>query len=175
LADDELADDQDLTDFGVDSMLSAMIMQVVQERFDAQISLTALVEHSTLGSLSGHIHGEFFADQEISGQVGGSAERTDAAAGTTSIRLPPELLPINTAGDKQKSFWVHGATGYSTFFQNLSQALGPDFPIYAFQARGTDGYSMPHGLEEMVDYYIDCIRLVQPEGPYVLGGYSFGG
>ncbi|RKZ86643.1 MAG: hypothetical protein DRR19_14710, partial [Candidatus Parabeggiatoa sp. nov. 1] len=30
-------------------------------------------------------------------------------------------------------------------------------------------------FEEMVCHYIQCIRLVQPQGPYCLGGYSSGG
>ncbi|MFI8356847.1 SDR family NAD(P)-dependent oxidoreductase [Streptomyces cyaneofuscatus] len=178
LAEDELDEDRDLKDFGVDSMLSAMIMQVVQEAFDVQVPLTALVDYPTLRSLSTHIHEEFFADQEIGGVLPGRqpsrAGQAPAPDGKQS-RLPAELLPINIGGEGQPSFWVHGATGYSTWFQNLSQALGPDYPLYAFQARGTDGYSMPHTLDEMVDHYIACIRQVQPEGPYVLGGYSFGG
>jgi thioesterase domain-containing protein len=78
-------------------------------------------------------------------------------------------------GRQQHSFWVHGATGYAAWFGNLSNALGPDYPLYAFQARGTDGISMPHTFDEMVDHYLHCIRLVQGSGPYVLGGYSFGG
>ncbi len=178
LAEDELDEDRDLKDFGVDSMLSAMIMQVVQEAFDVQVPLTALVDYPTLRSLSAHIHEEFFAGQEIGGVLPGSqSARTGQALAQDGkqSRLPAELLPINIGGEGQTSFWVHGATGYSTWFQNLSQALGPDYPLYAFQARGTDGYSMPHTLDEMVDHYIDCIRQVQPEGPYVLGGYSFGG
>ncbi|WTD06560.1 alpha/beta fold hydrolase [Streptomyces albidoflavus] len=178
LAEDELDEDRDLKDFGVDSMLSAMIMQVVQEAFDVQVPLTALVDYPTLRSLAAHIHEEFFAGQEIGGVLpsrqaprAGQASAQDGKQG----RLPAELLPIQIGGEGQPSFWVHGATGYSTWFQNLSQALGPDYPLYAFQARGTDGYSMPQTLDEMVDHYISCIRQVQPEGPYVLGGYSFGG
>ncbi|MEZ7002866.1 alpha/beta fold hydrolase [Streptomyces sp. AD55] len=173
LADDELDEDRDLKDFGVDSMLSAMIMQVVQEVFDVQVPLTALVDHPTLRSLAAYVHEEFFADREIGGVVVGHAAAPDPDA--RQNRLPAELLPINTGGGGQPSFWVHGATGYSTWFQNLSQALGPDYPLYAFQARGTDGSSMPQSLDEMVDHYVDCVRQVQPEGPYVLGGYSFGG
>ncbi len=97
------------------------------------------------------------------------AHRLIGGAGT------PELVPVSTGGTGQPSFWVHGASGYANGFDELSRALGPDYPLYAFQARGTDGYSMPHLLEEMVDHYVSCVRMVQPHGPYVLGGYSFGG
>lgn len=169
----ELEDDRPIQDYGVDSMIGAMVLQTIQEEFDVQLPLTALAEHSTLSALSAYIHEEFFAGQQLTGVVKTSA--TPTSTSSKGDRLPPELLPINTDGTKQTSFWVHGATGYSTWMQNLSEALGSDYPLYAFQARGTDGVSMPQSLDEMVDHYVHCIRLVQSEGPYVIGGYSLGG
>ncbi|MPZ78879.1 MAG: SDR family NAD(P)-dependent oxidoreductase [Actinophytocola sp.] len=176
LDDDELDENRSLANLGVDSIVSAMIMQVVQEEFDIQVPLTALVDHPTLRLLSAYVHQEFFADKEIGGVLAGREPRAGRAGSEGSQnRLPAELLPISVGGSGQPSFWVHGATGYSTWFQNLSQALGPAYPLYAFQAKGTDGRSMPHSLEEMVAHYLDCIRRVQPHGPYFIGGYSFGG
>ncbi|WP_020480252.1 SDR family NAD(P)-dependent oxidoreductase [Nocardiopsis kunsanensis] len=177
LEEGELDDDRDLQDFGVDSMLSAMIMQTVQEELDVQLPLTALVDHPTVRSLARYIFEEEFEGRDPEYLAGAAAGQ--GAAGASARKqgntLPPEILPINTRGEGQTSFWVHGATGYSTWFQELSDMLGPDYPLYAFQAKGTDGRSMPHSLEEMVDHYVECVRMVQPEGPYVLGGYSFGG
>ncbi len=173
LADDELDEDRELQDFGVDSIVSAMIVQVVQSELDVEIPLTALVEHPTLRRLSRYIFDDCLDGVTPAGLGGGGAPATRSR--DSSGGLPPELLPINIDGTRQRSFWVHGATGYSTWFQNLSEALGPEYPLYAFQAKGTDGYSMPQGLDEMVDHYVDCIRKVQPHGPYVIGGYSFGG
>jgi acyl transferase domain-containing protein/SAM-dependent methyltransferase len=183
LSEEELEEDRDLQEFGVDSMLSAMIMQAAQEKFGSQLSLTAIADHPTLRSLAGYIYQESFAGQEQAepqarrkkGRAGQGASGAPAAAASKQVKLPPELLPINMKGTRQASFWVHGAAGYSAWFQNLSDALGPEYPLYAFQARGTDGHSMPQMLDEMVDHYVHCIRLVQPKGPYVLGGYSFGG
>jgi len=171
LSDDELEDGRDLKDFGVDSILSAMIMQVVQEKFGVQVSLSALVDHPTLAQLAKHIFVDVLdgVAPEVAG-VTSPAPRKD-----TGLRFPPELLPINTQGTGQTSFWVHGAAGYSSWFDGLSRALGPEYPLYAFQARGTDGHSMPQLMDEMAEHYVTCIRMVQPEGPYVIGGYSFGG
>jgi thioesterase domain-containing protein/SAM-dependent methyltransferase/acyl carrier protein len=176
LTEDAFDDDQPLQDFGVDSILGAMVVQVVQVEFDIQMPVTALIEYPTLRRLSGYIHTEFFQGREPS--AGGAAveRRMDRDRGRDDQdRLPPELIPISVGGTRQPSFWVHGAAGYSTEVQTLPQALGPDYPVYAFQAKGTDGHSMPHTLDEMVDHYVDCIRRVQPKGPYVIGGYSFGG
>ncbi|MEK8018249.1 MAG: alpha/beta fold hydrolase, partial [Candidatus Parabeggiatoa sp.] len=82
---------------------------------------------------------------------------------------------INTSGHYQPSFWVHGILGFANDFYRLAAILGPDYPVYAFQARGLDGKQMPLMFEEMVSHYIQCLRLVQPQGPYCLGGLSMGG
>lgn len=96
-------------------------------------------------------------------------------APTKRKRLPPEIFPINLKGDKLPMFCVHGAPGFGTFFTNLSKALGKDYPFYAFQAKGIDGKSIPQQFYEMVDHYIECMFAVQKDGPYIIGGYSFGG
>ena len=60
-------------------------------------------------------------------------------------------------------------------FRDLAQHLG-DRPFYGLQARGIDGQFDPHTrIEEMAAEYVAAIRRVQPEGPYLLGGYSGGG
>ncbi len=49
-------------------------------------------------------------------------------------------------------------------------------PVYGIRARGLDPYQEPHTrVEAMAEYYIDHIRLEQPNGPYALVGHSFGG
>jgi len=57
----------------------------------------------------------------------------------------------------------------------LAQRLGPDQPFYGLQAVGLDGESEPHTrIEDMAAHYIKVVQSVQPRGPYVLGGHSFG-
>jgi acyl carrier protein len=43
-------------------LLGAMIVQVVQDEFDIQMPMTALIEHPSLRQLSAFIHNEFVAD-----------------------------------------------------------------------------------------------------------------
>src|SRR5260370_14205079 len=54
--------------------------------------------------------------------------------------------------------------------------MGTDQPFYALQPQGLDG-KRPclTSVTEMAERYIREIRRVQPEGPYRIGGYSFGG
>lgn len=62
------------------------------------------------------------------------------------------------------------------YFQALTQYLGPEQPFYGLQPRGLDGESEPHTrVEDMAAHYIEAIQAMQPQGPYLLGGHSFGG
>jgi thioesterase domain-containing protein len=49
-------------------------------------------------------------------------------------------------------------------------------PVIGIQARGLDGRDAPHEtVEAMTDEYLTAVKTRQPEGPYFLCGYSFGG
>jgi len=55
-------------------------------------------------------------------------------------------------------------------------SLGSDHPLYGIQARGIlECRQLPQTFEEMVADYIAHIRIVQPNGPYHLLGWSLGG
>jgi thioesterase domain-containing protein len=54
--------------------------------------------------------------------------------------------------------------------------LGPDQPFYGLQAHGLDGTGEPDDtIENMAARYVEALRTVQPNGPYHLGGYCYGG
>jgi thioesterase domain-containing protein len=59
---------------------------------------------------------------------------------------------------------------------NLASRIRVSSPIYAFQARGSDGLAEPHErIEEMAQFHLSDLRQLQPRGPYFLIGYSLGG
>lgn len=62
------------------------------------------------------------------------------------------------------------------FYRDLARRLGSDQPFYGLQIRTVNGVQMPHAsLEEMAAHYLGEVRRLQPEGPYYMGGSSFGG
>ena len=86
------------------------------------------------------------------------------------------LVPIQPQGSRPPFFCIHGLTGDILWFRELGQQLAPDQPLYGIQARGLDGVQAPLArVEEMADLYVQAVRRVQPAGPYLLGGASFGG
>ncbi len=62
------------------------------------------------------------------------------------------------------------------FYRDLAKHLGTDQPFYGIQARRLGGRQIGHStVEEMADFYIKEIKEFQPDGPFFLGGSSFGG
>ena len=86
------------------------------------------------------------------------------------------MVGIQTGGSKRPFFCVHPAGGTVHAFIPLSRRLGPDQPLYGLQAAGLEGEQEPYTrIEDMAARYVEAIRAMQPEGPYMLGGWSLGG
>jgi amino acid adenylation domain-containing protein/FkbH-like protein len=83
------------------------------------------------------------------------------------------LLPIQPKGSRTPLFLVHGAGGDVLWgYANLARHTAPDQPIFGIQA--SDDEEFPT-LEAMAARYVEKVRAFQPNGPYQLGGYCFGG
>ena len=95
----------------------------------------------------------------------------DDSAGASSL-----LVPIQPKGSKPPLFLIHGAGGDVLWgYANLAQHLPPDQPLYGIKSRGQIGLEEFTRLEDMARCYLEAVRRHQPNGPYYLGGYCFGG
>jgi thioesterase domain-containing protein len=71
---------------------------------------------------------------------------------------------------------VHGIGGGVLGYRDLAAFIGLDQPFYGLQAFGQDGRGeFDTSIEAMASRYIDAMRSQQPNGPYRIGGYCFGG
>jgi amino acid adenylation domain-containing protein len=86
------------------------------------------------------------------------------------------LVALKSAGTKPAFFFVHGLGGTVMRFHALARHMAPDQPFLCFQAQGIDG-KLPvlNNVDDMAELHLKYLRKAQPEGPYYLGGYSFGG
>src|SRR3954466_11251371 len=86
------------------------------------------------------------------------------------------IVGIQPKGKRPALFLVHGVGGGMLWgYHNLARELGEEQPIYAFKSRGLDGLEEFTRIEDMAAHYIADLRQFQPQGPYHLGGYCFGG
>jgi thioesterase domain-containing protein/acyl carrier protein len=86
------------------------------------------------------------------------------------------LVPLRASGTRPPLFFMHSHGGNVLEYHALASMLEPDQPVYALQARGLDGNIAPDlTMEKMASLYIEEMRTLQPEGPYYLAGFCFGG
>lgn len=95
----------------------------------------------------------------------------------TEIGGPYErVVPMQTKGTKRPFFFLHGDWTNSSFFcLTLVRELGKDRPFYSLDPYVFDNQPVLPSLEEMAAAHIKSMRVVQPEGPYLLGGFCNGG
>ncbi|MBQ1099160.1 amino acid adenylation domain-containing protein [Streptomyces sp. b94] len=87
------------------------------------------------------------------------------------------VLPVNSVTETEKKpvWFFHGGGGLGWAYFSFATHL-QDRQAYALQARGFNGTEpLAVSVEEMVDDYVARILEVQPEGPYHLIGWSYGG
>jgi thioesterase domain-containing protein len=86
------------------------------------------------------------------------------------------LVAIQPEGSRPPLFLAHPSGGGVLCYRELACHLGPDQPLYGLQDPSLEGDEEPLGdIEAMAARYIATAREAQPHGPYLLGGYSFGG
>jgi len=86
------------------------------------------------------------------------------------------LVAIQARGSKTPFFCVHGGGGGVLWYSDIARHLDPDQPFYGLQSPGFDAEREPlTHIEDMAAHYVTEIRLIQAEGPYLLGGASMGG
>ena len=86
------------------------------------------------------------------------------------------LVTIQPGGSQLPLFLIHGAEGNVLLYRKLAQYLEPNQPVYGFQSKGLSGSEdFLTSIEEMAAHYIKHLSVVQPHGPYRLGGYCLGG
>lgn len=83
------------------------------------------------------------------------------------------LVPLRVSGENPPLFCVHGIGGDVLSFRSLAIHLGEDQPVYGLRAM--DGNVDRFSVEQIAARYIDAMKSAQPEGPFFLAGYSFGG
>ncbi|GAC1398979.1 MAG: hypothetical protein NVSMB49_08130 [Ktedonobacteraceae bacterium] len=138
---------------GGHSLLATRMVNRIEQVFGKKLPLNALFAGPTIEHLA-HV----LEQQE---------EVTDQ-------RSP--FVAIQTSGSKRPFFFLHGDYEGGAFYCiPLAHALGADQPFYALHPFRFDNLLVPPTFEEIASTHIETLRAVQPEGPYLLGGFCGGG
>ncbi|REH01872.1 non-ribosomal peptide synthetase [Flavobacterium aquicola] len=85
------------------------------------------------------------------------------------------LVPIKPTGQKSPLFIIHGAGLNVLNFVNMSKYFDEDQPIYGIQGTAKRYDEWYESIEAMAAHYVEAVVKINPEGPYALAGFSFGG
>jgi aspartate racemase len=142
----------DFFELGGHSLLAVRIIVEIEKLYNRRLPLATLIQAPTVGDLAQVLRKE------------------------RSTPSWSSLVPIRAGGPKTPLFLFHSHGGNVLEYYPLVDLLEADQPVYALQAQGLDGRILrDRSLEDMVKGYVDEIRSLQPEGPYYLGGFCFGG
>jgi natural product biosynthesis luciferase-like monooxygenase protein len=137
-------------DLGGHSLLAVRLFAQIEQALGRKLPLATLFQAPTVAQLAGVLR-----------EKGWSAPWS-------------ALVPIQPHGSRPPFYFVHAHGGNVLGYYDLARHLGADQPFYGLQAQGLSGGDV-HRFEEMAVSYVREVRLLQPHGPYFLGGWCMGG
>nr|WP_017314620.1 non-ribosomal peptide synthetase [Mastigocladopsis repens] len=155
-------------DLGGHSLLAVKLFAQIEKKFGFKLPLATLFSANTIESLAKIICHQ--QEKAVGHQVLSTAHKEGHSTTPWSC-----LVPIQPKGSKPPFFCIHPLGGEILCYRPLALHLGQDQPFYGIQPQGLDGMPPLTRIEDMAALYIKEIKIIQPTGPYFLGGYSLGG
>lgn len=147
----QISIDSDFFALGGRSLLAVQIMTQVAKITGKRLPISTLLNNPTIAKLAAYIN----SDEVTNGW--------------------DSLVAIRQEGSKPPIYIIHGEGLNVLYFNDLAVNMDIDQPVYGLQARGLKGEEAPEVMEEIAANYIREILEQNPDGPYFLAGYSFGG
>ncbi|NPC50740.1 alpha/beta fold hydrolase, partial [Corallococcus exiguus] len=150
---DDVGIHDDFFALGGDSLVALRLLAMISERFGKRLALKEMLTAPTV--------------ELLARKLGGREEGRS---------LPPGVALLQQGTRGPPLFFVHAAGGQPVFYRDLARAIDAGRTAYAFESRGLEPDGPLHtSVDEMATAYLEGLRALQPVGPYLLVGASFGG
>ncbi len=151
-----LSPDDNFFELGGDSLMAVNLVATINEELNLDLKVDSLLTSPTINKIL-----QLYADPDKSKKQ------------VLPFCIVPMKISKKTASPL---FLVHPMGGTTYFYRELVESLDNNISVYAIQAQSLDGASSPKAnIKTLASSYIVHIKKIQPQGPYRLGGSSFGG
>ncbi len=141
----------DFFELGGDSLKALTIIAHIKSEVNPNITLSDLLLHPTIRELA------------AGSREPGRFDKLEC------------IVPLNKCDKEKNIFIIHPLHGMVYQYKDLANLLEDDFNVYGIQARGiVKNSKLPETLDQIVEDYIQQIRAIQENGPYIIAGYCFG-
>lgn len=153
-------------DLGGHSLVAMKVIFTIEQQTGLTFSINQLFKTPTIAGLSQVL-------------VSKRADSLSADAKQTDV-LPSCLVEMKSGGSAPPLFLIHAGGPSILFYRPLVESLTVDRRIYGIQSAlladvADLANSAFKSVEMLAAFYISQVKEVQPQGPYLLGGASFGG
>ncbi|MGW2953542.1 type I polyketide synthase [Streptomyces eurythermus] len=164
--------DDDFHRLGGDSLMLVQLSGLIGSRLGHHVPVTSLPHDLTFAALVGTVR-----------QLVPAGEQTRAPdvtaptplPGLTPAHLPDHVTLLRAAGSGRPLFLAAPATGSALCYRQLAGHLDGSRPVYGLEAPGLGDHRRPLArLEDIAAHHVTVLRQVQRNGPYLLGGWSYG-
>lgn len=153
LGHDEFDDDDDFFEIGGDSLLATWVVAEMKQELGSSLGLSVFLDDSTVTGL--------VAALEAGGAHGGRQSRSS------------ELVTLRPGPSARSLYLVHPLGGELIGYRELVRASRAPFRLLGVAWTGVAPADI--SLEAIAATHVEQICAIQPEGPYLLAGWSFGG
>ncbi|MFB7853109.1 amino acid adenylation domain-containing protein, partial [Streptomyces sp. NPDC056053] len=180
---DRVGADDNFFELGGDSFLG---MQVIAQarRGGVRITPRLLFQNPTITGLAARARTKHAAASRTAPDTTGAPGKpaagqqpfTAVGALTADGDTRVSIVELNRGTAPRTLFAFHEGGGNVSGYVHLAEALAPTVRVVGIEARSVAFDAPPQtDVAAMARGYWEAIRTLQPEGPYLLAGYSFGG
>ena len=145
--------DDDFFELGGDSLLGARLFAEINKTLGKKLPVEALSQAPTIERLA----------KLLSDALGPASER-------------PGIIALKSSGSRLPFFAFPGTATHPLSFYHLARLSDPEQPFFGLvYPEPSAERPYPTRIEDIAQRLLPDIRRIQPQGPYRLGGHSFGG
>ena len=142
-------------ELGGHSLLAMKLLLQIQKKINGSIVLSDIYQALTIEGFAGKLRNEELLHNNSS--------LVCIQPGISKSSLPP-------------LFFIHVLGSGFKFCRPITEYLDPELPVYGLSIQLMDKRPLiDNRVESLARFYIHEVKQIQPDGPYMLIGFSFGG